>query len=421
MQMPRLDCQCPCTHPPTHPLHRTPTSAEQRCIDAGADIVKFATMANDISDAHRVLSVLRRAPVPTIALAMGERGQVARLLAPKYGGFLTFGALSQERASAPGQPSLRDLAQLYRLPSQGPATRLFGIVGNPVAHSRSPAIHNAAMSALGYNGVYVPLLVDDMPTFLSTFSEADWAGFSVTIPHKEAALQGAASVDPVAAAIGAVNTLVRQPDGSLRGYNTDWSAAIHAIERGLDPDAAPLSATAAAGSASSSSSNGGSGGGGGAAASPLAGKRVVVVGAGGAGRALAFGAAVRGASVTIANRNVQRAEELAAQLDPPARACGLEALACGAVVGDVLVNTTSVGMHPHVRVLSHRCCCCCCQCNFPLLPLLPLLPLPNRRGPCPRCRCPVQPPSPLAWPPSLPPSSPLTGGGDPRPCCCPAQ
>lgn len=326
----------------SHDYEKTPPTEElealvKRAMDAGADIVKFATMANDITDAQRVLDVLARAPVPTIALAMGERGLISRLLAPKYGGFLTFGALSPERASAPGQPTLRELVSLYHLPSQSASTKLFGIVGNPVGHSRSPAIHNAAMRRLGYNGVYVPLLVDDVPSFLAAFSDPDWAGFSVTIPHKEAALAGADEVDPVAQQIGAVNTLVRQPGGRLRGNNTDWSAAVAAIERGLDPSYSP-----------STSATSGDGGG----ASPLRSKRVVIVGAGGAGRALAFGTAARGAKVTVANRSVVRAEELAAALAAQApgagaRACSLEALESGAVVGDVLVNTTSVGMHPN--------------------------------------------------------------------------
>ncbi|KAI7844252.1 hypothetical protein COHA_002050 [Chlorella ohadii] len=313
----------------SHDYEKTASDEElralvERCYGAGADIVKFATMANDITDAWRVLSVLRACPVPCIALAMGERGQISRLLAPKYGGFLTFGALSPERASAPGQPTLQQLSGMYGLKQQRQDTAVMGIVGNPVSHSRSPAIHNAALQQLGLNAVYVPLLVDDMARFLATFTDADWIGFSVTIPHKQAALEGAQEVDPVAAQIGAVNTLVRQEDGSLKGYNTDWSAAIAAIERGLDP-ATPSSTDASS--------------------SPLAGKTVVVVGAGGAGRALAFGAAVKGAKVVIANRSVQKAADLAAQLDPPASACSLEDLASGAVRGDVLANTTSVGMH----------------------------------------------------------------------------
>ena len=103
------------------------------------------------------------------------------------------------------------------------------------APSPSPPPHLTPTQAKGLNGVYVPLLVDDMPSFLATFTDLDWVGLSVTIPHKQAALAGAAEADPVAAQIGAVNTLVRQADGGLRGYNTDWLAAVAAIEKGLNP------------------------------------------------------------------------------------------------------------------------------------------------------------------------------------------
>ena len=277
-----------------------------------------------------MLRVLQRAVAsgqPTIALAMGERGQITRILAPKYGSFLTFGALSPERQSAPGQPTLTQLRDLFRLKQQNEKTKVFGVVGSPVAHSRSPAIHNAALGEINYDGVYVPLLVDNMETFLNTFNQADWAGFSVTIPHKEAALRWAAEADQVALAIGAANTLVRQPDGALKAYNTDWSAAIAAIERGFGGDGTLAEA----------------------GKSPLQGKTVVILGAGGAGRALAFGAAVQGANVIIANRSLERAKELAEALEPQARGVGLDEIANGNVTGDVLVNTTSVGMHPNVE------------------------------------------------------------------------
>jgi 3-dehydroquinate dehydratase/shikimate dehydrogenase len=175
----------------------------------------------------------------------------------------------------------------------------------------------------------VPLLVDELPRFLDAFGRADFHGFSVTIPHKEAALAAADSTDPLAASIGACNTLVRQADGSFRGYNTDCSAAISAIERAL----------AGAGDA-------GAGGG----ASPLAGKRFVVVGAGGAGRALAFGAAAKGARVVVANRNRQRAEQLVAALPAgSAEVADWEELQAGRVRGDVLGNSTSLGMAPNVE------------------------------------------------------------------------
>ncbi|GFR49320.1 hypothetical protein Agub_g11346, partial [Astrephomene gubernaculifera] len=372
-----------------HDFQQTPSAATLSQLAAamragGADIVKLAAMANDVGDAVRMLDLLRKKDGPMIALSMGEKGQIVRLLAAKYGGYLTFAAMSPERASAPGQPDIGKLVELYGYRRQGSRTKLYGIIGNPVSHSKSPLIHNTAFQHIGYDGVYVPLLVDDLGRLLGALQEhPDWAGFSVTIPHKEAALRLSSSVDPVAAQIGAVNTLVRQPDGSYRGYNTDWLAAIGAIERAV------AAREGAAGAASSSSvGSGEQQQQGEAGVSPLCGKTVVVIGAGGAGRALAFGAATKGARVIIANRNRERADQLAAALNAAAAAaaassstssgssetpidtasapssssssapaaaaaaaavaasCSWEELVSGRVVGDVLANSTSVGMAP---------------------------------------------------------------------------
>ena len=134
---------------------------------------------------------------PTISLSMGEKGQITRLLSNKFGGYLTFAALSPEKASAPGQPTISQLDTLYNFKGQSQATKLFGIIGNPVSHSRSPLIHNTAFQHIGFDGVYVPLLVDDLGRFLEAFGapEFGFQGFSVTIPHKvgSAMLVGGAS------------------------------------------------------------------------------------------------------------------------------------------------------------------------------------------------------------------------------------
>ncbi|KAK9845273.1 hypothetical protein WJX81_001847 [Elliptochloris bilobata] len=293
-----------------------------RMTAAGADVPKIACVATDVADSARMLQLAADSPTPIIALSMGERGLPCRILAPKFGGVLTFGALSAGRESAPGQPTVQQLRQLFRLPQQRASTQVFGIVGKPVSHSRSPALHNAAFEAGGVDAVYVPLLTDDLPRMLAAFGPpafpaSGFNGFSVTIPHKVAALEAADEADEVAAKIGAANTLVRQPDGSLKAYNTDWSAALDAVEAGL-----------------------------GGGERPLAGKRVVVLGAGGTGRAIAFGAQQRGATVLIANRTRAAAEALAEALGEGASAMGLEELAGGGAAGDVLMNTTSVGMAP---------------------------------------------------------------------------
>jgi 3-dehydroquinate dehydratase/shikimate dehydrogenase len=117
--------------------------------EAGADIAKVATFANDISDCARVLQLLRSQKGPTIALCMGEKGQIVRLLASKYRGYLTFAAMSPERASAPGQPTVQQMRGLFRAGQQQGDTKLYGIIGNPVGHSKSPLIHNTAFQHIG--------------------------------------------------------------------------------------------------------------------------------------------------------------------------------------------------------------------------------------------------------------------------------
>lgn len=108
---------------------------------------------------------------------MGQSGLISRLLSPKFGGFLTFGSLASGKESAPGQPTLSDLRNVYGLRRVNRQTKVFGIVGKPVGHSKGPIIHNAAFRDIGYDGIYVPLLVDDLKEFLNIYNNSDFAGF----------------------------------------------------------------------------------------------------------------------------------------------------------------------------------------------------------------------------------------------------
>src|SRR5206468_7183882 len=131
-----------------------------------------------------------------IALCMGEAGLISRVLAKKFGGFLTFASLKNESATAPGQVTIHDMKQLYRWDAIGPKTKVYGVVASPVMHSMSPAIHNAAFERVGFDGVYLPMLVQPgyesfkafMESFLN-FPPIDLSGLSITLPHKENALR----------------------------------------------------------------------------------------------------------------------------------------------------------------------------------------------------------------------------------------
>jgi len=299
-----------------HNFQETPPGLAEiaRKIEAtDADVVKVVTMARSLADNLAVLRVLRAARKPTIALTMGEHGHVARILGPKFGAFLVFASLGAGRESAPGQLPVRDLVDLYRFRETGPNTRLYGVIANPVAHSMSPAIHNAAFRHCGVDAVYLPFRVDRVADFIPAYQDLPMDGYSVTIPHKEAVIPLLDEVQPLARRIGAVNTIVRR-DGRLCGSNTDWAAAVQAIE-----DALPHGES-------------------------VRGRTVLLLGAGGASRAIAFGLVERGCRVAIANRTAERAVRLAA--DVGCESVDLADLA--SVPYDILVNGTSVGMHPQV-------------------------------------------------------------------------
>ncbi|XP_058076132.1 bifunctional 3-dehydroquinate dehydratase/shikimate dehydrogenase, chloroplastic-like isoform X2 [Magnolia sinica] len=296
-----------------------------RLQSTGADVVKVVTDATNITDIARIFHLHSHSQVPLIACATGDRGLISQLLCPKFGGFLVYG--STVGNLIPGVPPLASLSQVYKLENVNADTKVFGLIANPVGHSKGPILHNPSLRHAGYNGIYVPLLVDDINEFFRVYSSPDFAGFSVGIPHKEAAVGCCDEVHPLAKSIGAVNTIVRRPsDGRLVGYNTDCEAAITAMEDALR----------ARKGTSGEASN----------ISPLAGKLFVLVGAGGAGRALAFGAKSRGARIVIFNRNNERAKALAHAVAGEARPYEEKDSFCPEK-GMILANATAVGMQPN--------------------------------------------------------------------------
>jgi 3-dehydroquinate dehydratase/shikimate dehydrogenase len=290
--------------------------------DSRADVVKVAFAACGAEDAFRAFDVLRACRKPTIALAMGEAAVCSRILARKFGAMGTFAAIKHGEESAPGQPTVDEFKSLYRWDFISPATEVFGVIGCPVGHSMSPAIHNAAFSAAGIDAVYVPVRIepgrDNFFRFMDALLERpwmDWRGLSVTIPHKENALAyaGADNCDDLARKIGAVNTLTISPGGKLRGDNTDYSAALDALclGAGIDRQA-------------------------------LAGKTVAVLGAGGAARAIIAALRHYGASVTIFNRSVNRAKALAEEFSCLAGSID----AAARLEAEIVINCTPLGMSP---------------------------------------------------------------------------
>lgn len=179
-----------------HDFDGRPKDLMRRLAEAWAEpaasVVKFAFRARSIRDNLEIFEILREAPKPTIGLGMGEFGLMSRVLAPKFGGFLTFASLRDEAATAPGQPTIADLLGMYRFRSIGKDTKLYGVIGWPVAHSMSPLIHNAGFEAVGHDGVYLPMPVPDSDeAFRVTLDlvvddeELRFSGASITLPHKQ--------------------------------------------------------------------------------------------------------------------------------------------------------------------------------------------------------------------------------------------
>ena len=191
-----------------------------------------------------------------------------------------------------------------------PETKLCAIFGNPIEHTLSPLIHNAAFDHLNLDYIFLAFKVAHLKEAVQGIRALDIKGISVTIPHKVAIIDYLDEVEDIAGKIGAVNTVVNR-GGRLIGYNTDWSGAIEALEAQVD----------------------------------LKGRKALVLGAGGAARAIAFGLKERGADFTILNRTVHKAEMLASELG--VHYGSLED--SESVPFDSIINTTSLGMYPNVN------------------------------------------------------------------------
>jgi 3-dehydroquinate dehydratase / shikimate dehydrogenase len=302
---------------------------------SSAAVVKIVWTARTIRDNFEAFDLLRHTDKPMIALCMGEAGIISRILAPKFGAFLSFASLDVDSGTAPGQISIEQMKRLYRWDAIKPSTKVYGVVAHPVMHSMSPAIHNAAFEQVGHDGVYVPLLVEPGWEPFKAFMESalhceglDLSGLSITLPHKENALrylqEKGAEIEPLALRIGAVNTIVI--DGNnLRGFNSDYAAILDSIVAKMRIFHENLKDL-----------------------------RVALLGAGGTGRTAVAALAHYGATIVIYNRTADRARALAEEFNPVAKAAGGKVVAapmenlCKSCC-DVLINTTSVGMYPKIN------------------------------------------------------------------------
>lgn len=302
-----------------HDFSGVPSDLDQiyeRLAGTPAAVLKIAVQANDVTDCIPVFQLLERARNEgreVIAIAMGDAGIATRVLGPARGSFLTYGALDDESATAPGQVTASKLRSLYHIDQIDNETMICGLVGLPVMHSVSPQIHNAAFEAEAINGVYLPFAVKDVNQFFRRMvdprtRELEWnlRGLSVTAPHKQTVMALLDWIDPAAKEIGAVNTVVIEYE-RLLGYNTDAAGFIEPLLRRFES---------------------------------LHGKRVAVIGAGGAARAVIWALQGQKASVTLFARDVTKGESFNVDC---------KSLSSASFDGyDLVINATPVGSGAYV-------------------------------------------------------------------------
>ena len=271
------------------------------------DAIKIAARCDSLADAWR-LECFARKQKNLVAIPMGDVALPARILALRAQSGFAYAPV--ENATAPGQTSLDELRSLYRADHINSQTRVYGVVGDPIAHSLSPAMQNAGFIARRMNAIYLPFHVEDLKDFIDSIPRFGIRGFSVTLPHKRSILNYLNGCDRLAAKIAAVNTVVVRGAGGLYGYNTDYVGVLRTLQSRM----------------------------------PLPGSRVLIIGAGGAARAVAFALARAGSAICVSARRSEQATRLAKAVDG-------EAIARPRLrheFFDAIVNATPVGMFPAV-------------------------------------------------------------------------
>jgi 3-dehydroquinate dehydratase/shikimate dehydrogenase len=306
-----------------HNLREMPEDLEdihEKMCGQDADVIKIAVTAHNPTDNLRILELIRKSPKPMVGICMGDLGVPGRILSARAGSPYSYAAFNKERGIAPGLPSFDEMRKVYHFSEINASTQIFGVIGDPVAHSLSPLIHNSAFRELGINAVYLPFRVPrgDLPGFLKSFDCLPVEGYSVTIPHKEAAGILPGQRDQMVSLIHAANTLLRAENG-WRAFNTDAPAAVESFREHLPatPDGQPAQ---------------------------LQSRTVLLLGAGGVARAVAHAFQREGVVLIIANRTYERALKLAEEV-------GCRAIDWAArhnVLCDTVVNCTSVGMYPNM-------------------------------------------------------------------------
>ncbi|MFP5230691.1 MAG: shikimate dehydrogenase [Acidobacteriota bacterium] len=272
------------------------------------EFVKIVSTAKTLADNVTMMDFLerRRDEANIIGISMGDQGTISRVLGLRAGSVFTFASAMQGEETGPGQIEARTLRETWRIDQIDASTKVYGVAGNPVRHSLSPLIHNMAFRRETVNAVFLPLQTSRLSDLLTLTREVPLHGLAITMPFKTEILKHLAKTDAISEKIGACNTVVRAQDGNLYGFNTDVAAVVRPLERRL----------------------------------PLKGAKILVLGAGGAGRAAVFGLAEKDAEVFVWNRTMDTAKKLARQ----AKAKTLRREQIAKTNFDVIINATPIGM-----------------------------------------------------------------------------
>lgn len=267
--------------------------------DGEQEISKGAFLASSFTDLHNIFLASRKLGRRHVLLGMGDTGQITRLRQKLLDNEFTFGYL--DGPTAPGQFSAQELKEL------GDDCRVVGITGNPVTHSKSPKMQNAAIRAAGINAIYLRFGSPDLAHMRDVMQEYDILGMNVTIPHKQDVIQQMDSVSKVAETVGAVNTVIND-DGWFKGENTDVDGILRTFED-----------------------------------TELSGKKVLIMGSGGAARAAGYAFMESGSDTYVCGRN-------SATVDALCRDLGTERIDSPSAIGfDIIVNCTPIGMYTDGR------------------------------------------------------------------------
>lgn len=280
--------------------------------------VKIAVQTNEIAETLAVWKLLEKTKKKNkklIPIAMGESGKWTRILGLAHGAAMTYASLETGKETAAGQITARDSVEVYRVKELNEATEIYGVVGNPVAHSLSPFMHNAAFKFHRLNAVYIPFEVKNLDEFITKFIrtetreiELNFRGFSVTMPHKQAIINHLDFLDETAKAIGAVNT-VKIQNRKLFGFNTDANGFIEPLRNSYGD---------------------------------LKDARVAIIGNGGAARGAIYALKKEGAKITVFARNLEKAKFLAGEFEVELKEFPTNHDS-RFTIHDIVVNTTPLG------------------------------------------------------------------------------